>query len=302
MKGLGSAQIPGCADTDLSLAGKKRQRFCSSHLWRGNVHRVFRAIGRRARRVDPVAGKARVVPIGAKAAASGAFPCKKGSFGAKLEFRSETQFAQARRMYRYRPRGGVQMSKQTQDTPGRRNTIKVLVASGAVITGRTLPESWTKPVIDSVVLPAHAQMSPQDEESPDTTTFSASQTVTLESDAGNVDLDFSFDVTGFTPAGDGTLTVVAIGDIDGVAPEFDEEYEITLNGVGLVGFTDNGEFCDGVGSTTGFTIPEADLVTAAGGGTIDLTATSGADTNICSMAQPAQVDEVTITLEFPATT
>ena len=42
-------------------------------------------------------------------------------------------------------------------TVRRRKLLKTLAAgSGAVIAGRSLPESWTKPVIDTVMLPAHA--------------------------------------------------------------------------------------------------------------------------------------------------
>ncbi len=42
----------------------------------------------------------------------------------------------------------------------RRKLLKSLAAgSGAVIAGKTLPEHWSRPVIESVVLPAHAQTS-----------------------------------------------------------------------------------------------------------------------------------------------
>ncbi|HKI74283.1 MAG TPA: hypothetical protein VJ998_06560 [Pseudomonadales bacterium] len=42
----------------------------------------------------------------------------------------------------------------------RRKLLKSLAAgSGAVIAGKTLPEHWNRPVIESVVLPAHAQTS-----------------------------------------------------------------------------------------------------------------------------------------------
>jgi len=43
----------------------------------------------------------------------------------------------------------------------RRRLLKSIAAgSGAVITGKTLPESWTRPIVDSVALPAHAETSP----------------------------------------------------------------------------------------------------------------------------------------------
>ena len=42
----------------------------------------------------------------------------------------------------------------------RRKLLKSIAAgSGAVIAGKSLPESWVKPVVDSVMLPAHAQTS-----------------------------------------------------------------------------------------------------------------------------------------------
>lgn len=42
----------------------------------------------------------------------------------------------------------------------RRKLLKSIAAgSGAVVAGRTLPDSWSRPVVDSIVLPAHAQTS-----------------------------------------------------------------------------------------------------------------------------------------------
>ena len=42
-------------------------------------------------------------------------------------------------------------------TNSRRRVLKSIAAgSGAVITGKSLPETWTRPVIDTVMLPAHA--------------------------------------------------------------------------------------------------------------------------------------------------
>lgn len=193
------------------------------------------------------------------------------------------------------------MSKQNQNTPGRRNTIKFLAASGAVITGRALPESWTRPVLDSVVLPAHAQMSPQDE-TPETTQFSDTQTV--ENTTGsNAVLNFSFDVAGLTPFGDGTVRVTAIGDIAPVSTEF---YTIALEGtpLGTVGSDVDADQCSATGVTETLTISEADLVAAAGDGTVELTATAGPDTSLCPRlgGGDADINEVTITLEFTATT
>ena len=50
-----------------------------------------------------------------------------------------------------------QSSKQGE---GRRGALKKLLAGGGVVVGSSaLPSEWTKPVIESIVLPAHAGMS-----------------------------------------------------------------------------------------------------------------------------------------------
>lgn len=42
----------------------------------------------------------------------------------------------------------------------RRKLLKSIAAgSGAVVAGKSLPESWSRPLVDSVMLPAHAQTS-----------------------------------------------------------------------------------------------------------------------------------------------
>ncbi|MCP4000554.1 MAG: hypothetical protein GY727_06575 [Gammaproteobacteria bacterium] len=46
----------------------------------------------------------------------------------------------------------------------RRKLLKSLAAgSGAVVAGKNLPESWSKPVIDSVMLPVHAETTDDNE-------------------------------------------------------------------------------------------------------------------------------------------
>ena len=43
----------------------------------------------------------------------------------------------------------------------RRKLLSIIAASsGAIVAGNSLPESWSRPVVDSVMLPAHAQTSP----------------------------------------------------------------------------------------------------------------------------------------------
>ena len=46
-------------------------------------------------------------------------------------------------------------------TDSRRKLLKSIAAgTGAVVAGKSLPESWSRPVVDSVMLPAHAMTSP----------------------------------------------------------------------------------------------------------------------------------------------
>lgn len=55
-----------------------------------------------------------------------------------------------------------QVSKNTnRHSRGRRELLKALTAgSSAVVVAKVAPEEWTKPVVDSVLLPAHAQATP----------------------------------------------------------------------------------------------------------------------------------------------
>lgn len=47
-------------------------------------------------------------------------------------------------------------------TSARRKLIMSLAAGGGVLTtGKLVPNSWVKPVVDAVVMPAHAQCSPK---------------------------------------------------------------------------------------------------------------------------------------------
>lgn len=49
-------------------------------------------------------------------------------------------------------------SNHLKTTAARRRILRTLLASGGMIAGtRALPEQWAKPVVESVILPAHAQ-------------------------------------------------------------------------------------------------------------------------------------------------
>ena len=48
-----------------------------------------------------------------------------------------------------------------KSSESRRKLLKSIAAgSGVIVAGKSLPESWSRPVVDSVMLPAHAQTSP----------------------------------------------------------------------------------------------------------------------------------------------
>ena len=50
---------------------------------------------------------------------------------------------------------------ENKSNDSRRKLLKSIAAgSGAIVAGKSLPESWSRPVVDSVMLPAHAQTSP----------------------------------------------------------------------------------------------------------------------------------------------
>lgn len=59
----------------------------------------------------------------------------------------------------------------------RRKLLKSIAAgSGAIVAGKSAPESWSKPVIDAVMLPAHAETTDDTGSSPTTTTTTATTT------------------------------------------------------------------------------------------------------------------------------
>ena len=100
----------------------------------------------------------------------------------------------------------IKRSKQT-----RRNILKSMaIGSGAVASAKAVPEQWTKPVLNSLILPAHGQTSPLCEfsatsevlQNPDvpvslgTFDFPGSETVLIGSDA-----DLTFNVEAMVTPG-----------------------------------------------------------------------------------------------------
>ncbi len=49
-------------------------------------------------------------------------------------------------------------SRSEKQRPARRKLLKsIAIGGGAAALGKTLPEQWSKPMVDSVLVPAHAQ-------------------------------------------------------------------------------------------------------------------------------------------------
>ena len=55
-------------------------------------------------------------------------------------------------------------------SPGRRDALKKILVGAGVVTGsQLLPDEWTKPIVDSIIVPAHAQSSGDVTPAPGTT-------------------------------------------------------------------------------------------------------------------------------------
>ena len=71
-----------------------------------------------------------------------------------------------------------------KSSESRRKLLKTIAAgSGAIVAGKSLPESWSRPVVDSVMLPAHAQTSPPAPSSGPFAGGATTQLPALESDS-----------------------------------------------------------------------------------------------------------------------
>ena len=117
-----------------------------------------------------------------------------------------------------------------KSSESRRKLLKSIAAgSGAIVAGKSLPDKWTAPVVDTVMLPAHAQTSPAPTTTAaPTTTVEPCGTLTITSitrgqgdaqqpfscgdDTDAHILNFSFNVAPVPPAGTTvTLNTVACG-------------------------------------------------------------------------------------------
>lgn len=87
----------------------------------------------------------------------------------------------------------------------RRNILKSVVAGSSIITvSKSLPEHWTRPLVDSVLLPAHAVTTDEIDDSPATTNpppdsnpcVGESRTITRDQFA--IDITYDGSSTGFS--------------------------------------------------------------------------------------------------------
>ena len=187
----------------------------------------------------------------------------------------------------------------------RRKLLKSIAAgSGAIVAGKSLPESWSKPVVDSVILPAHAQTSPGAEP----TTFTQTITQTIELTEPTV-LSFDFDIGSFIPTGAGTVTVTAFADLGNYlsAPGQDnidasENIDVSVGGtsIGILFDGADGFQCDSAvpplsSGPTSIPVSLADLQAAISGTTITIELTPSSQVGVSCGAG----DQI-VTLEFPA--
>ena len=49
---------------------------------------------------------------------------------------------------------------QDRKLSGRRQAIKAVTLAGLATSATLLPDSWTKPILRSIIVPAHAQVTP----------------------------------------------------------------------------------------------------------------------------------------------
>ena len=87
----------------------------------------------------------------------------------------------------------------------RRKLLKSITAgSGAVIFGKSLPNHWTKPVVNSVILPTHAQTTCPVCQGTYCYSFTPQAPVFMEINVNNQAISISLNTPGGTATGTGT--------------------------------------------------------------------------------------------------
>lgn len=157
------------------------------------------------------------------------------------------------------------------------------------LSGASAATVWTKPVVNVVSIPAHAQTSMVE--------FDYSETMGYDlpivfDEVEIPDQTFDFNLDGATPTGDGAVTISNLaGDLNNGASE---QWTIAMGGVDL-GLTNNNPQCDPAGADQVFNVTLAALLAAISSDNIQITATNGGD--ICPLCDTNTMD---VTLNFPA--
>ncbi len=188
--------------------------------------------------------------------------------------------------------------KKSNDS--RRKLLKSLAAgSGAVVAGKSLPESWSKPIVNSVLLSVHAETSPG-------ATVAYSQTQGFEHtgevpSSSMLDQTLTFSLGGVTPTGNGTVNITNLaGDLNATT----SEYWILKMGPTTIGQTaHSGSECD-VAADAMFDVSLANLLAAVSGDTIEIIAENyGSHINtMCGLdgGKGGESNRMDVTLAFPA--
>ena len=176
----------------------------------------------------------------------------------------------------------------------RRKLLKSIAAgSSAVIASKSLPENWTKPVVNSVMLPVHAQTSQAEESTTQAVVYTQTQGYDLAVNSVTTipTQNFVFDLGGVIPTGDGTVTISNLaGDIDS---NIIEQWTVQVGGV-TVGLTNNGTQCGPAIPSQVFDVTLAQLQAAISGGSITVTTLNGGGINtFCT------TNTMDVTLSFP---
>ncbi len=190
--------------------------------------------------------------------------------------------------------------KKSNDS--RRKLLKSIAAgSGALVAGKSLPKSWSKPVINTVLLPAHAETS-------DATTYSQTQgfedhgtrnPAGDNSDPLMLDQTLTFSLGGLTPIDDGTVTISNLaGDLDD-SP--DEVWTIMMNGVVLGSTKYSATHCSTAEGSV-FDVTKAALLAAISGDSIEIKAVNkgGINKNCGDVSDNGESNRMDITLVFLA--
>ncbi len=189
---------------------------------------------------------------------------------------------------------------EKKSNDNRRKLLKSLAAgSGAVVAGKSLPESWSKPIVDTVVLSVHAETSPGA-----TVAYSQAQGFehTGQSSTNSMpDQTLTFTLGGVTPTGNGTVNITNLAGDLGIG---NTNYWILKMGSTTIGQTaPSVKQCE-VAADSKFDVSLANLLAAVSGDTIEIIAenNNGSIQILCGPDGKGggESNRMDVTLAFPA--